>query len=194
LFTLEEMLDAALDVGLDAMTLAAVASRLQVSVPALYRFVADRDELVARAADRVIARFRLPEQTELAQFLVETGMALRWLLQAHPGLGRLLLTRATQEVADQSERLFARLVELGLDPSEAVLAGSDTVSFTLAYAETEIGDHSVDSVAVGPVTREGERALADLAPDGVFRWSLRVHVEGMLAALARGDRPGSTSL
>lgn len=59
-FTLEQILDAALEVGLHGLTMTAVARRLGVVKPVLYNYVDSRNELIKLAAMRSEQRQRYP--------------------------------------------------------------------------------------------------------------------------------------
>lgn len=52
----DQIVAAALDIGIENLTMAAVADRLATSHQALYRWVRDRDELVALVADAYVQR------------------------------------------------------------------------------------------------------------------------------------------
>ncbi|MEQ1438838.1 helix-turn-helix domain-containing protein [Fontimonas sp. SYSU GA230001] len=56
----QAIIDAAIEIGLDGVTLKQVADRLGVAVATLYRHVRNRDELVRLAAFRVALTRRLP--------------------------------------------------------------------------------------------------------------------------------------
>jgi len=58
---LDEVIDAALAVGLQQMTMAAVADRLGVAKAVLYGYVGSRDELVQLAAAHAAQRHRFPD-------------------------------------------------------------------------------------------------------------------------------------
>jgi AcrR family transcriptional regulator len=56
----EQIVDAAVEIGIEGLTMAAVAERLRTSHQALYRWVRDRDELVALVADVYVQRLDVP--------------------------------------------------------------------------------------------------------------------------------------
>ncbi|HEY1077325.1 MAG TPA: helix-turn-helix domain-containing protein [Fontimonas sp.] len=66
----QAIIDAAIEIGLDGVTLKQVADKLGVAVATLYRHVSNRDELVRLAAFRVALRRRLPEP--------ESGVSVHW--------------------------------------------------------------------------------------------------------------------
>ena len=84
-----EILDAE---GEDALTLRALTVRLTTGYGAIYHHVADRDELLAAAADRVIARIvaDLAADAEPGQALRAVALGLFDAIDAHPWLGTQL--------------------------------------------------------------------------------------------------------
>lgn len=83
--------------GLEALTMRAVAQRLGASPMALYRHVADRDELVGMVVDRTLAGVELPpvppgaEPEQVAEWLRAMCRAVRVRLLAYPGSAEHLL-------------------------------------------------------------------------------------------------------
>ncbi|MFI6503356.1 TetR/AcrR family transcriptional regulator [Nonomuraea typhae] len=121
--------DAALEVGFDNLTLATVGERLQVSHSALYRHVADRQELVILAIDRAMQRAEWPDPTgEWRADLREQAWAIWRLLDAHPGLIQefLRLTRFPSQIMVRFGAAVRHLMACGFTPRNAFLA-VDTV-------------------------------------------------------------------
>src|SRR4051812_1900006 len=85
--TREVILDAAEEVaqhGLDALTLRAVASRLEAAPMALYRYFATKEELVNALLDRVLGRFAPePPSDDWVADLRRFARAHRLLLDQH---------------------------------------------------------------------------------------------------------------
>src|SRR5262245_19089142 len=85
----DDVLDADIEIGdesgLDAVTLRRVASRLRVTPMALYRHVADKDDLLDGMADLLYAELRLPgDDADWWDGLAELARATREVLLAHP--------------------------------------------------------------------------------------------------------------
>ncbi|GAA2124450.1 GntR family transcriptional regulator [Glycomyces algeriensis] len=123
--TRERLLAEAIEIadgeGLEAVSMRAVASRCGVAPMSLYRFVEDKDELVAAMADTVYgsAPFdRDPGAPWRSQ--VESLARELWRLhRAHPWLGRTQpLTRPLPlpNIIRLGDRLLGALEELGLPP------------------------------------------------------------------------------
>ena len=83
----EDIARAALDIGLDAATIKAVAAHLGMDHSSLYRHVKSRDEIIAAAADLAVAEldWRAPEGDWQAR-LERLSDALWSLYERHPGL------------------------------------------------------------------------------------------------------------
>jgi AcrR family transcriptional regulator len=120
---------AALEVGFEALTFAAVADRLGVRAASLYHHVSGRDDLVGLALDRVVASVAPPERSEdWRATLHEEGWFLWRLADAHPGLAQAILPLAALPpfVAEREDALSAHLQRLGFGEEDAELA-IDTV-------------------------------------------------------------------
>lgn len=81
--------------GLDALTIRAVAAEAGSSPMALYRHVADRDELVARTVDRILGMAELPPHPrragERGPWLTAMAATVHRVLVGHPGVAEHLL-------------------------------------------------------------------------------------------------------
>jgi AcrR family transcriptional regulator len=86
LLTLDQVVDGALEVGLDRFNMAMLAEHLGVGVATLYQYVSGRDELVRRAVSRQVARLPLPVDTgqHWADYLREYALALQEALVSEP--------------------------------------------------------------------------------------------------------------
>jgi TetR/AcrR family transcriptional regulator, tetracycline repressor protein len=106
-----EMID---EVGVEKLTMRAVAARLDVSAMALYHHVEDKDELLRMVGDDVLGRLQLPRPDDgdwREQFIGVSLAAVDALLEV-PGLSSVLLSskmlpnawRLVQFCVDQLER------------------------------------------------------------------------------------------
>jgi AcrR family transcriptional regulator len=71
-----DIIAAAIEIGLEGVTLKQVADRLDVAVPTLYRHVRSRDELVRLAAFELTLVRRLPDGADLHWSEIATGYAV----------------------------------------------------------------------------------------------------------------------
>lgn len=86
LLTLDQVVDGALEVGLDRFNMAMLAEHLGVGVATLYQYVSGRDELVRRAVSRQVARLPLPRDTgqHWSDYIREYALALQGALVSEP--------------------------------------------------------------------------------------------------------------
>lgn len=177
--TVTRILDAAAalidEAGVEATTTRAIADRAGVAYPSLYRFFADREEILDRLLQRHVANI---EQLELAAESSWTPTSVEDLInreldlhvayyEQHPSAARLWLSGRSsptvlayvhQHLSDLSERMRKLLVDAELIPAD-----SDPRRLLLLV---ELGDRTTDlAFRAGPVPDQvvidiGRRALA----------------------------------
>jgi AcrR family transcriptional regulator len=144
----EEIVGAAMRVtkrvGLDGLTMRALASELEVTPMAVYHHVQNKAELLQLVADAVVADIEIPTpaegswQTRLAALVRE----LRERLGEFPGVGPYLLgTDVPTPGADRFvESAIAMLVDAGFDEEEAALAFTAVHNYLLGrlYVEASL--------------------------------------------------------
>lgn len=97
--TLEHLVDVALDIcmtrGVEAVSMRAVASRLNISPMTIYRFVASKEALLDETVLRVLDRFETPRHVRDGwdQRILGSLGAWRALLLDHPGIVQILVGR-----------------------------------------------------------------------------------------------------
>lgn len=122
--TLDQVLDAALELGLDDLTMAAVANRLGVGVAVLYSYVKNREELLRFAAIRAAHQHGFPEDRgqPWADYVADYARALYELLTANSqsiinfmdgGLG-------PEAQLDSSEAWATAMTKRGFAPEESL--------------------------------------------------------------------------
>lgn len=196
--SVDSVVDAALELGLSGLTLAAVAERLGVRSPSLYTYVDGLPDLLRRAADRLIGSLVVAVDgfADPAAFAIDCALQLRKLLVVCPGLARVHAEIASGAMLRHEEAVAAGLVVRGLDPAVATLVADDVVTYTVAYRQ---GEEAVEPVTIlaqeqalaveQPVRAAGRHEQGRLDPDVLFEWLARAHVRGVLAAVAAGDLP-----
>ena len=149
-FTRDDVVTAALEIGVDRFTMGKVARRLGVSAADLGRTVSSRDDLLVACLERVSADATLPP-TGLSwqDYLRRLSDSLWDVLDAHPGLDHTLINLAWAYVPFMSvaKRAHNALVSGGLRSEDAYLALNYTLSTVLtahqqavAMAETVESD------------------------------------------------------
>jgi len=127
--TPEAIARAALEIGLDAVTIKAVAAHLGLDHSSLYRHVRSRDEIVAAAADLAVAEldWRSPDPAtggDWQAMLERLSDALWALYERHPGLASAF--REMEVIPPAGIRSFAEAVaylqSCGFRLEDAVLA------------------------------------------------------------------------
>lgn len=131
--TREDVADAALTIGLDKVTLAAIGQRLGVDHSSLYRHVKGREDILAAAADRAIATLDWERSTRDWRTYVEAAAEAVWDLYArYPGLAGVI--RAMQTTPPAGIRAFSaacrRLEAFGFTPEAAVLVMDSVMDMT----------------------------------------------------------------
>jgi AcrR family transcriptional regulator len=124
--------------GVDALSMRALATRLDVVPAALYRHVRNKEQLHDLVLDEVLAEVetRVEEHAPWTGRITELAHRLRAVLEAHPGIAGLLKTRdplGPHSLA-LAEAFLAPLHQAGLPPREAGLAYSLIYGYTLGFA------------------------------------------------------------
>lgn len=150
--------------GLRAVTMRAVAARLDVTPMALYRHVADRDELVRLVADRV-GSLVLPDAHSDAPWDEQVrawAIAQRRTLREHPGLASWLMENGP--AGTQAYRLLELLafaLSVGGYNDAGVARGAALImSWTFSRVAIE------DKAAERQLAQHGNRARAFVAGMG----------------------------
>jgi AcrR family transcriptional regulator len=115
--------EAAHELGLDGLTLRAVADHLQVSISALYHHVASKDDLMRLAAEYTATRAPRPEDhgQHWAEWLAEWAVYNREAFLSHPGLLEQYLDGAisAEAIAGNVDTILGVLVRQGFTVLEA---------------------------------------------------------------------------
>jgi AcrR family transcriptional regulator len=140
--TVETIVEAALactaDAGLDNLTMRAVAARLASSPMALYRHVADRDELVARTVDQTLADIDLlphPAPDQARDWLIHMATTVRQRLRAYPGTADHLLMNGPTGPWTMTfmDRVCHVLADTGRSPTDTAQAYDWLMTTAAAY-------------------------------------------------------------
>ncbi|MBN9791409.1 MULTISPECIES: TetR/AcrR family transcriptional regulator [unclassified Pseudonocardia] len=119
--TREEIVEAAVEVGVDRLSVAAVADRLGVAPGTLYRYVDGLEEIAAAAVALVFARTALPDTTQGWRAFLEAEAALAFdLLLRYSGLIQDLGADLSAVAGDRMRRIVAALHGAGFGTSAAV--------------------------------------------------------------------------
>ncbi len=129
------------ELGLRALSMNAVADRLDVSTTALYRHVDGRWGLERLVGESLVGDFRLTDDSALpaARYLISFGMQLRGQVFARPGLGAYLQTLFPRGEAGRAllADAAAALERRGYARDAAIVLCSAVASIAIGYAAAE---------------------------------------------------------
>ncbi|MGO2360115.1 MAG: TetR/AcrR family transcriptional regulator, partial [Brachybacterium tyrofermentans] len=141
----DDIVEVALDVtrtdGLRAVTMRAIASRFDVTPMALYRHVADREELVRLVADRIgsLVHPEAPSGAPWEQLARAWAVAQRGTLRQHPGVAEWLMANgpAGAEAYRLLELLASALCAGGFDDARVARGAAQIMSWTFSRVAIE---------------------------------------------------------
>jgi AcrR family transcriptional regulator len=127
--------------GLKAVTMRAVAAQLEVTPMALYRHLADREELMRLVADRVgeLVRPQPPQGAGWQDRARAWAVAQRRVLRDYPGLAGWLMENgpAGPQAYRLLEELAATLTDAGLTDTEIAHGATLVMSWTFSRVAIE---------------------------------------------------------
>ena len=135
--------------GLDALTIRAVATRLDVKPMSLYRHVANKDELLDALVERMYAEFETPD-LQLPDWRAELrrrASSVREVLVRHPWSIALIETRTGPDRSftfAHAEAVLATLIAAGCSPRVASRAFVVLDSYAYGFAMQEVTMPSTD--------------------------------------------------
>ena len=198
------MVEAAAALGLDGLSIRAVAERLGVTGPAIYHYVPNAEELSALVCDRVATRYPLPDPAGISwsAWMSEAAWNLRRMLESTPGMaahamrygtqspGILRLTEGSLRAARAAgfepvgamwvTRAVADFVEAWVARAEAVTATAAALGHTPRAAMGQIVAHDASFGAI----QDYLARTADTSEEERFAYTLKLIIDG-----ATGQRP-----
>lgn len=137
---LKKIIQAALELGVDNLSMHAVATELGVSPAALYRYVESREGLLDACIDAFCERIELPS-SELAwqDYLLELGRAFRQALLAMPGISAygMKIGPTTPAAFVIIDAALGVLMRAGFKPVEAWSAFSLVVNHAFSMVQNQ---------------------------------------------------------
>lgn len=146
------IIDAAIAVGFDHLSMPLVGQHLAVSHAALYSYVKDRDELVSAAIDGLFAAEDWPRYDgDWRAYLTAVGLQFWHLLDRHRGLA-YALEGAGRAPRPEGYASFLRnvrssLIDAGFEPVDAITIASMVMDQALAFHRGGKDEHG-DSLTV----------------------------------------------
>jgi AcrR family transcriptional regulator len=218
----EAVVEAALRIletdGYDALSMRRVAADLGTGAASLYAHVANKDELMKLAIDRVFAdvTFPEPDPENWVEQLREAMRGTRRLLQAHPGLARAMLGRVPMGPSGlQVIEGFMGLLRAGDLPDRVAAWAGDVVSLYVVASvfEDDIrysvhGETSQEDIDEWAAQMKGyikslpaetfpnmvalaEPMFETGGPDGRFEFGLDLMLRGLASHSPRRSAPGA---
>lgn len=123
----DQIIEAALGLGLQNLTMTRLANRLGVGMATLYHHVSGIDAVTEAVADQLIndtdVMLSNSADPDLKSFLYEAGTRLREMFSAAPGFAAIAnrSPRLRGRILAVHEKATAKLVELGLGPGQALM-------------------------------------------------------------------------
>ncbi len=185
----DQIIDSALEIGLDRFSMDAIAEALGVTTPALYSHVAGRDEIVLRGAAQVIRlTTSSDEATDWQTWMRAWATRIRVELGA-VGEGIITTMRGGVDLAaiDVAERGMNLMVEAGFTPADAgrALWIVTRLAFTADSQPSEAASiaRGVTGDAVPTTMQESIDAIAEAGPDVAFDFEIDTVIAGLEARL-----------
>jgi AcrR family transcriptional regulator len=168
--TRQQVVDAALELadrdGLDALSMPALAQRLQCGVMTIYGYVDSKEDLLDAIALRGLADLRLPRRmpSDAAGVLLAWGRALRQTLLEHPSMPVIFLSRAVigPGIFRGIEGLLGALALCGMSANAGVHAIYAVLIYTTGFVAWELPRARAQSEA--EYAASWRRGFAELEP------------------------------
>ena len=168
-FSRDDVVDAALELGIADFTLTAVAKRMGVAASGLYRTISSREDLLAACLERIAAEADIPSAGESWPDAVRAHVEAVWgMLERHPGLAGVIMgvPWAHQLFAGPVVKACQCLVDGGLGAEEAGVV----LDFV---GDTVISTHAQIEVMRSPVARAERGASTGLEEASRFATTSR---------------------
>lgn len=199
--------------GAEALTVRKLAARLGVDPSALYRHVADKDELHLLLADRLfeeILETFAPTPGDWRTTLRDLAVASRETALRHPAAAVVATYRTTRRPAEMRivEHILTAFAEAGCDPEQSALLHRVYGDFTLAWSGMDAAFATLDPAAQAgdeaawtreyvaadpsryPSIARSSAHMATMTGERVFRAALEVLLDGLGVRTGRGGPAG----
>lgn len=183
--THERIMNAGIKIGLLNITFVGVAAELGISHMALYKHVANLEELKYLIAEEIFLRWQIPlpespNQIELKEYLIIFMHSLRELVKSNPGFTPYLIRRMASTPSmvtkiEQHHQTVAQAYQLTQDQARRLIA---TIAFhCIAVADT------IYSVAGKAPVNAGHREIEEAEMENEFIQSMQALIIGALHML-----------
>lgn len=194
--TIEKIVDCALEMGLGQVSMHQVAKALGVSTTALYRHVANKDELIALCTDLVSQDVMTPRTEDWKAFLYELSRAYRQAALARPGSVEFMryVGMQTPHAIGVFDHALGILRKAGFDREAAFMAVAGVISHATDMVLHEelakqraIDQESLDLAALAslPNVLWAMESGAGFDHEQNFETGLQIIIEGIEVVFAR---------
>lgn len=142
----ELIVDAVVEMGVESVSIGAVATALGVAPAGLYRYISGRDDLVAAGLERILGEAPLPAGDAGWRAYLEAEAWTRWsLLRRYAGLVRRYEGRLVWVAARRMDQLVRGLVARGFALEDAMTAVDAVLDLIHDAAEQAARLHDPDA-------------------------------------------------
>lgn len=194
----DAVVDAALDLGLSGVTLAAIAQHLGVGIATVYRCVPGLDQLRDVVLSRLVGEAPWPHTTlPWPQYLDRLGLAVAAVLNSHRGVAEFCepAAFANTDLLRVFGSSVTALVSQGFTTRDAIVAVDLVMHVTFdsmrnAHAEHSTADARSHAFGHGLPREVSSAAIAideGMSRDDVVRLKLRITIAGIESVRADGQ-------
>jgi TetR/AcrR family transcriptional regulator, tetracycline repressor protein len=183
-----EIVDAALrltrGVGLDKLTMRALARELDTPPMTIYHYVPNKEALRELVVDHILAEIRVPGSDEgtWEDRLQQLERSARRVFAQHPGVSTQFGDRGSVESRRLAEGVLAILHDGGFSPEDAVLCFAALYTFMTGQIDL---DAMADAIVSGTprATLESVTRVSGYSRDELFEFGFGAVIAGLKAKL-----------
>ena len=196
-FSRDDVVDAALEIGIAEFTLTAVAKQLGVAVSGLYRTITSREDLLAACLERIAAQIEVPRPGKRWPDTVRAHAEAVWeMLERYPGLAGVIMgvPWAHQVLGRPVSQAGQALLEGGLEADEAGVVldfVGDTVIATHAQIEvmrSPAGRPELPTTSRAPALPEALTPNESWLGRGGLDRKIEIIIRGVAADIGQSSR------
>jgi AcrR family transcriptional regulator len=146
--TVDMIAQAALDDGIATFSMPSIARRLGVAHSGLYRYVADRDDLLVEALDRAVLGITWPSpDLDWEELLRAIGASVWELCETHPGLDRAALSapKSPRAIEQYITQYIQSLEDQGFPLEDAAVAVEFVITLALTASAEMQRLHAIEA-------------------------------------------------
>lgn len=172
LLTTEKILDVAIDLGLDGLTMTTIADRLGVSIGMLYGYITNRDELIKLAEARIIQDYEYPVDTGQHWTVYMAENAVAW-FRFFTGPGEFLVRYiggrgGPAAEIDRFQYWIAAMEKQGFEPLKSLLLQRQLGEIVMGGVVTELRTRALEGSGRQLSTALVSRGMIDSGEGQVY--------------------------